>query len=127
MAPHKRTGLHVTSLYFRALLHEFRWTLAALLALVVLGSTLYAVTPQDGARPSVGSAVYCTWMALFAQPIVNSPEAWYLKLVNGVGIAGDYTDPRKDDPDSVMWRDWGGQANVLTNAECEKFEKHKVR
>jgi Trk K+ transport system NAD-binding subunit len=81
--PHrKRSRLRVAGLYARALVHEFRWTLLALLALVAFASALNYVAAEPGKQPSVDDACYNAWMALLAQ--APRPDAWYLKIVNGI-------------------------------------------
>ncbi|HEV8290746.1 MAG TPA: NAD(P)-binding protein [Tepidisphaeraceae bacterium] len=85
--PRRASRPKLASLYFLALLHEFRWTLLCLLLAIVLGAALYAITPQEqlsGRRPSLSTSLYGGWMALLAQPIYAPPEAWYLKLVTGL-------------------------------------------
>jgi len=85
--PRRASRPKLASLYFLALLHEFRWTLLSLLLAVVLGAALYGITPQDqlgGRRPSLSTSLYGGWMALLAQPIYAPPEAWYLKLITGI-------------------------------------------
>ena len=53
----KRTILErarVSALYARALVHEFRWTLATALAAVLVGGFLFSIPPHKnlgGARP----------------------------------------------------------------------------
>ena len=75
-------------LYARALLREFRWTLLALVVVVLLGSVFYVVTPQvalGGRRPDFFTSLYASWMALFGQAIFNPPGTWYLEVVQGAG------------------------------------------
>jgi len=81
--PHQKTNrLRVGWLYVRALVHEFRWTLLSLLVLVAFATVLNYLTPGEGKAPSFDDACYNAWMALLAQ--APRPEAWYLKLVNGI-------------------------------------------
>jgi Trk K+ transport system NAD-binding subunit len=85
--PRRASRPRLASLYFLALLHEFRWTLLSLLLAVVLAAALYVITPQEqlgGKRPSISTSLYGGWMALLAQPIYAPPEAWYLKLITGI-------------------------------------------
>jgi len=71
----------MTFLYVLAIVREFRWTLAALAFAVLLGTILFWVIPQDGARPPLHVALYAGWMALLAQPIYNPPQAAALKIL----------------------------------------------
>jgi len=81
--PHQKTSrLRVAWLYARALVHEFRWTLLSLLLLVAFATALNYITPEGGQTPSLDDACYNAWMALLAQ--APKPEAWYLKIVNGI-------------------------------------------
>jgi len=75
-----RRRARVAALYARVLLGEFRWTLAALAAAVVLGTVLHEVSP---ARTKLGDSLYGAWMALLAQPIISPPNPipWYLKII----------------------------------------------
>jgi hypothetical protein len=82
-----RRDLRTIVLFARRLILDFRWTLTLLFGAVVLLATLYAVTPHAafGNRPPpLFDAFYGAWMALFAQPILNPPETWYLALLCGV-------------------------------------------
>ena len=74
-------------LYALVVLHEFRWTLLGLLALIAAGTVLYAITPHaqfDGHRPDLLTAVYGAWMAMLAQPITSPPQPWHLTLVQAL-------------------------------------------
>src|SRR5512134_3539694 len=54
---------------------------------VGLAAALYTATPHDalaGARPGLGHALYCGWMALLGEPQLTPPETWYLALVTGI-------------------------------------------
>jgi Trk K+ transport system NAD-binding subunit len=85
--PRHASRWKVASLYFLALLYEFRWTILALLLAIVFAAALYVITPQEqlnGKKPSLSISLYGGWMALLAQPIYTPPEAWYLKLVTGI-------------------------------------------
>ncbi len=85
--PHRRRSLRTAWLYLRVLLRRFRFTLFVLVGALLFGALLYGVTPHQalaGARPSVPMALYGAWMALFAQPIFNPPETWYLELMHAV-------------------------------------------
>ena len=85
-SPPRRTLL-VAWLYFRALVHEFRWTLATLIVAIVFASVLFSFTPLhelDDHRPNIGTAVYAAWMALLAQPVFGPPLPWYLALVSSI-------------------------------------------
>lgn len=77
----------VSALYARALIHEFRWTLATALAAVLVGGFLFSITPHKnlgGARPDTLMSLYGAWSALYGQALFNPPEAWYLGLLHGV-------------------------------------------
>jgi hypothetical protein len=70
-----------------AVVREFRWTLVAIVAAVLLGGALYAITPHaelGGAPPSLMTSLYAAWMALFAEQTLTPPQTWYLALLNGV-------------------------------------------
>jgi voltage-gated potassium channel len=85
--PRRASRPKLASLYFLAMLHEFRWTLLSLLLAVVLAAALYRITPQDqlnGKTPSLSTSLYGGWMALLAQPIYSPPDTWYLKLLTGI-------------------------------------------
>jgi voltage-gated potassium channel len=82
-----RRQRHAYWLYAQVWLREFRVTVLLLVGLVVGGAALHVVTPLrslDGARPSVGSALYAAWMALLNQPSVGLSEAWYLLVVDAL-------------------------------------------
>ena len=82
LAGRRRPRLPVRWLYVRALLAEFRWTLAALAAAVALGAVLYRVAPPGKDRDnSWATSFYGGWMALVAQPLDNPPATWYLKVL----------------------------------------------
>jgi hypothetical protein len=85
--PSLRRTLHTALLYALALVREFHWTLVAIVAAVLLGGTLYAITPHaelGGAPPSLMTSLYTAWMALFAEQTLTPPQTWYLALLNGV-------------------------------------------
>ena len=85
--PSFRRTLHTALLYALALVREFCWTLVAIVAAVLLGGALYAITPHaqlGGAPPSLMTSLYVAWMALFAEQTLTPPETWYLALLNGV-------------------------------------------
>lgn len=70
--------------YARAVTYEFRWTWISLAALVAIGASLYANTPDPafGNRPPpLMTAVLAAWMALFAQGVLTTPSVWYLALL----------------------------------------------
>ncbi|HJZ85315.1 MAG TPA: NAD(P)-binding protein [Polyangia bacterium] len=74
-------------LFLWVLVRQFRWTLFALTVAVGFGGALFAVTPHaqlGGHRPPLITALFCAWMALFAQPILAPPETWYLALLGVV-------------------------------------------
>src|SRR6185503_10796590 len=82
---HRSQSLRTSVLYFLAILREFRWTLLALLLLLVFGAALHLTSPTDleGRRHTIDVAMYATWMAMLAQPIRSPPDAWYLRIVCG--------------------------------------------
>src|SRR5215475_375776 len=83
----RRSDPRTILLFTRRLLREFRWTLGLLMMAVLIGGTLYAITPHaslGGRPPDLLTAFYGAWMALFAQPILTPPERWYLDLVCGI-------------------------------------------
>jgi Trk K+ transport system NAD-binding subunit len=82
----RRQDARTIWLYGLRLLTEFRWTILAIVLAVLVGATLYAVTPQaalGGRRPGLLTSLYGAWMAMFAQPIFL-PETWYLAILSGV-------------------------------------------
>ncbi len=82
-APRRRAAL----LYALALLREFRYTALLLALLLALGTALHVATPLkglSGARPSVASALYASWMALLAQPQIGMAERGHLLLVDAL-------------------------------------------
>ncbi len=90
--------LRTAFLFARRLVYTFRWTLTLLLSAQLLLGTLYAVTPQvalGGHPPSLFVSFYGAWMALFAQPILNPAEIWYLAVLTaiypvlGFGLIGE--------------------------------------
>src|SRR5207244_3872593 len=82
--PHRRPSLRIAWLYARTILRGFRFTLFTLAGALVIGTVLYAITPHQGARPSLLLATYGAWMALFAQPIYSPPDTWYLEVMHGL-------------------------------------------
>jgi voltage-gated potassium channel Kch len=69
------------------MVREFRWTLAALSAAVLVGGVLFRITPHDelgNQPPSLLMSFYGAWMALLGEPILTLPETWYLSLMDGV-------------------------------------------
>lgn len=79
-----RRRARVLALYLRAILHEFRWSLVALGALILIGALLYRFTPHEqfhNVRPNLITAIYGAWMAMLAQPILEAPVPWHLTLV----------------------------------------------
>jgi Trk K+ transport system NAD-binding subunit len=80
-------SVRVSGLYARALLREFRGTLAAVAALVLVGGALFTLTPHEalgGARPTFDQGLFAAWMAMLSQPMLTPPEAWYLAVVDSV-------------------------------------------
>jgi Trk K+ transport system NAD-binding subunit len=63
---------------------RFRYTLLLLFLLVVVGTIAFWIPPHNGARVSVGDAMFAAWMALFAQSVWSPPETWYLDLLGGL-------------------------------------------
>jgi hypothetical protein len=87
--PHvrRRTSLRTNVLFVFRLARDFRWTLSLLAMAVLLLGTLYAVTPHaqlGGKPPSLLTAYFGAWMALFAQPILEPPETWYIAALCGI-------------------------------------------
>jgi Trk K+ transport system NAD-binding subunit len=82
----RRRRARTTLLYAAAIFHEFRWTLAALAALILIGALLYHVTPLDqfSGRPGPLTSVYGAWMAMLAQPLVQVPRSWHLGLMQAL-------------------------------------------
>ncbi len=73
--------------YARVLLRQFRGTLIALVTVVALGATLFAVSPLQalgGRRPDIDSALYAAWMALFAETVFLAVDHWYLEALAAV-------------------------------------------
>jgi voltage-gated potassium channel len=79
----RRRTLLATSLYFRYLLIEFRWSLGLLAAAVLLGTILFhiPVSSDTGLRPSIPRCIYASWMALLAQQVFP-PDSWYVAIIN---------------------------------------------
>lgn len=74
-------------LYALAILKEFRWTIGAVTGLILLGTLLYGVTAHhdfEDHRPDLLTAMYGSWMAMLAQPVVSPPHPWYLTLLQAV-------------------------------------------
>jgi hypothetical protein len=83
----RRRDFRTPALYVLTLLREFRWTLALLIAAVLLGGSLYLITPHKefgGQPPPPLIAFLGAWMAMFAQPMLTPPETWYLAILCGV-------------------------------------------
>src|SRR5688500_15222235 len=80
---HTSHRFRTTLLYFLAILREFRWTLIALIAVLLIGAVLFLASPTDlqGRGRNLPTALYAAWMAMLAQPIKSLPDAWYLKLL----------------------------------------------
>ncbi|MBC8108525.1 MAG: NAD-binding protein, partial [Anaerolineae bacterium] len=80
----RRRDFRTGWLYALAVIHEFRWTLLALLAATAIGTAVFAIGPSDdGARPGFWRALYGAWMALLAQQFF-APGPWYVGLVNAI-------------------------------------------
>ncbi len=82
-----RRRIQTIFLYARRIVFNFRWTLLLLLSAEMLLGVLYSVTPHaslGGQPPSLFISFYGAWMALFAQPILNPPETWYLAVLYGI-------------------------------------------
>lgn len=80
-------SLRVAVLYARALVVEFRWTLATAVVAVLVGGFLFSITPHrslGGAKPDVLLSLYGAWSALYGQALFNPPEIWYLELLQGI-------------------------------------------
>jgi Trk K+ transport system NAD-binding subunit len=77
--------LRVSILYTRAIVREFRFTLLMFLAVVALGTFVFAISPvDDGNRqPGFGRALYGAWMAMLAQPFFT-PGPWYVAVINSL-------------------------------------------
>src|SRR5947208_1902441 len=72
----RKPPLLVTLRYVWVVARQFRWTLLALTAAVLLGGLLYVITPHaqlGGRRPAPLMALLSAWMALFAQPVLAPP------------------------------------------------------
>src|ERR1700759_122981 len=86
MQRRRRADPRTLILYALRMGREFRGTLLALAAMVLLGGALFRATALQslgGQHPSFFVALYATWMAMFAQPGLT-PETWYLELLCGV-------------------------------------------
>jgi len=78
----RRPRFAVRWLYLLAILRQFRWTLAALVAAVTVGTLLYRFSPPGKDRDnSWPTSLYGAWMALVAQPLDNPPANAPLKLM----------------------------------------------
>lgn len=74
-------------LFVVRLARDFRWTLSLLAIAVTIATVLFAATPHaqlGGQRPSIWSALFCAWMALFAQLVFSPPQTWYLALLGAI-------------------------------------------
>lgn len=83
-ARHKRRDFRTMVLYGLAILRMFRGTLLLLAGMMILAAVLYRVTPQpelSGGRPTLELSFYGAWMALFAQPIFQRPDALHLAIL----------------------------------------------
>jgi hypothetical protein len=83
----RRRDLRTPILYVYTLLKEFRWTIFLLIASVLFGGTLYALTPHKefGDQPPPLMISYLSaWLAMFAQPLLSPPETWYLAILCGI-------------------------------------------
>jgi voltage-gated potassium channel len=82
---HTSHQVRTTVLYFLAIVREFRWTLIALIVVLLFGASLYltSATDLEGRRRTLDVALYATWMAMLAQPVKSPPDAWYLRLLCG--------------------------------------------
>jgi len=82
----RRRDLRTFWLYAKAIVKEFRWTLAGVTLAVAVGGVLYGLTPLaalGGRRPDPLVALYGAWMALFAETALGPPDTWYLALLSG--------------------------------------------
>lgn len=83
----KRRDLRTPFLYVYTLALAFRWTLLALIAAVLAGGALFAITPHaayGGSPPPLFHCFLAAWLALFAQQLLTPPETWYLGLLCGL-------------------------------------------
>lgn len=70
--------------YFRAMVWEFRYSFLTAIVLVLIGTLLYEIAPQESLhfrRPRLFTAIYAAWMALLAQGVFDPPQPWYLELL----------------------------------------------
>jgi voltage-gated potassium channel len=77
----------VTLLFGLAMIREFRSSLLTVLALMALGTLVYATTPQPAlsdACPGVALSAFCAWMAFFGQLVYSPPETWVIELLHSV-------------------------------------------
>ncbi|HKA89610.1 MAG TPA: NAD(P)-binding protein [Haliangiales bacterium] len=84
MERRRRRDARTLWLYFLTIAREFRITLAVLVAAILLGALLHAITPfpqLNGARPTLEQSFFGAWMSLFAQPLFSPPPTWYLEAV----------------------------------------------
>jgi Trk K+ transport system NAD-binding subunit len=82
-----RRDLRTAALYVWHVLKTFRWTLAIQLVTLVIGASLYAITPSpeyNGHPPPPFVCVYGAWMAMLGQTIVPPPLPWYLEIITGI-------------------------------------------
>jgi len=82
----RRSDLRTLWLYSLRMLAEFRGTLLALAAMVIVGGILYRATPMPslgGRPPATLYCFYSAWMAMFAQSPLPA-DSWYLELMSGV-------------------------------------------
>ena len=83
--PRSRHDFSTDVRYIITILRTFRWTIAAMVIAILVGGALFRITPEtalNGQRPSWMLSFYGAWMALFAQPVFDLPNTWYLALVS---------------------------------------------
>ncbi len=77
MAPRGRgrSRLGVWTLYARAIVREFRWSLIALAVILAVGTVATVLTPFAGGRPAVRDALVSTFLLLSGNPILGPPPS----------------------------------------------------
>ncbi|HYG73645.1 MAG TPA: NAD-binding protein [Planctomycetota bacterium] len=81
----RQRNVFTAFLYARAILFQFRWTIAVLAAAVLLGGIVYSLTPAQAfkeGKPSFWAGLFYSWMAMLSQPA--QADTWYLQLLCGL-------------------------------------------
>jgi voltage-gated potassium channel len=87
MPASRRRSLLVLLRYAVVMIHQFRWTLGALAAVMGVGSVIYGSAPAAAfasPRPQyAGWPVVSAWLDLMGQPTLQ-PAVWYLAAIQAI-------------------------------------------